>query len=75
MKTLPNGKSRAVFAEEPVLKVDHDRSDSIQLDAALHDRIGNRPTSQAWLELRFFYFVLTIAAILSAELQRGPPYC
>jgi len=64
-----------VFAEEPVLEVDDDRSDSIQLDAALHNRIGNRPTSQAWQELQVFYFVPTIAAILSANFQRGPPCC
>ncbi len=71
---LPVVKDSAVFAEERVLEVDDDdRSNSLDLDEALHSRIDEHPTSQTWQEVQVFYCVHMIAAVPSANLQRGPP--
>ena len=76
VSSLPIVKGSAVFAEERVLEVDDDdRSNSIELDVAPHNLVDDRPTSQTWQELQVFYCVHTIAAIPSANLQRGPPSC
>jgi hypothetical protein len=74
VNSLPAVKDSAVCAEERALEVDDDdRSDSIQLDAAILNRVDERPTSQTWQELQVLYCVHAIAAIPSANLQRGPP--
>ena len=76
LSSLPTFTDSEVCAEERVLEVDDDdRSNSIQLDVALHLQVDERPDSQIWQVLQVFYFDQTIAAIPSANLQRGPPCC
>ncbi|MDX1930349.1 MAG: hypothetical protein SFV81_27740 [Pirellulaceae bacterium] len=72
--SLPMVKDSAVCAEERALEVDDDdRSKSFELDLALHHHADTHPTSQTWHELQVFYFAHMLAAIPSANLQRGPP--
>ena len=74
LSACPNITNSAVCAEERALeKDDDDRSNSIQLDVALHYQVDERPTSQTWQEVRVFYCVQMIAALPTANLQRGPP--
>ena len=74
LSACPNITNSAVCAEERALeKDDDDRSNSIQIDLALHDQVDERATSQTWQEVQVFYCVHMIAAIPSANLQRGPP--
>jgi hypothetical protein len=76
LNSLSAAKDSAVCAEERALEVDDDdRSDSLQLEAAILNRIDERPTSQTWQELHVFYCLHALAAIPSANLQRGPPCC
>ena len=68
LSSLPACTDSVVFAEERALEVDDDdRSNSIQLDVALHLQVDERPDSQTWQELQVFYFAQTIAAISSAH--------
>lgn len=73
LNALPIAGDFGVCAEERVLEVDDDRSDAFEVDLALHNQIDLHPTSQTWQALQVFYCDHTIAAIPSANLQRGPP--
>ena len=75
LNPLPVVKDSAVFAEERALEVDDDdRSNAVQLNVALlQNQVDEHPTSQTWQAVQVFYCVHTIAAIPSANLQRGPP--
>ncbi len=76
LSACPDVTNSAVCAEERALeKDDDDRAHSIQLDVALHYQVDELPTSQTWHAVQVFYLVHTIAAIPSANLQRGPPCC
>lgn len=74
LNSLPTVGDSAVCTEERALEVDDDdRSELFELEVALHNQVVEHPTSQTWQELQVFYCVHTIAAIPSANLQRGPP--
>jgi hypothetical protein len=74
LSSLPTVRDSAVCAEERALEVDDDdRSDSFELDLALHHQVETHPTSQTWHEVQVFYSAHMHAAIPSANLQRGPP--
>ena len=74
VSSLPAVKDSVVCAEERALEVDDDeRSESIQLFVAILSRFDARPVSQTWQEVQVLCCVHALAAIPSANLQRGPP--
>ena len=75
ISAIPEVKNSAVCAEERDLEKDDDRSKSIQIDVAIRNQVNDGITSQTWHEVQVFYCGHTLAAIPSANLQRGPPYC
>ena len=74
LSSLPTLRDSAVCAEERVLEVDdEDRSDSFDLDLALHHQVDEHPTSQTWNELQVFSFVQFSCEEFDANSERGPP--